>query len=75
MTNDDFAVVENFMTKRDFDFEVFNPLNEVPQELFTRSIPRTFVINKMGEIVIDESGAVDWNSQKVRNQLDQLLSE
>jgi len=75
ITNDEFEIVDKFKVKRDFNFEVFSPLNEVPDELQTRSIPRTFVINKKGEIVVDESGAIDWNSTKVRNQLDQLLSE
>ncbi len=75
VTNDDFKTVESFKSKRNFDFEVFNPINDTPEELRTRSIPRTFIINKKGEIVVDESGAVDWNSETVRNQLDQLLSE
>ncbi len=75
VTSDDFETVEKFKAKKDFDFEVFKPLNEVPVALTTRSIPRTFVINKNGEIVIDESSAIDWNSDTVRHQLDQLLSE
>jgi thiol-disulfide isomerase/thioredoxin len=75
ITNDNFETVKKFKTKRGFDFEVFNPLSEMPKALTTRSIPRTFIINKGGEIVIDESGAIDWNSTKVRNQLDQLISE
>jgi thiol-disulfide isomerase/thioredoxin len=75
VTSDDFETVEKFKSKKDFDFEVFKSLNEVPVALTTRSIPRTFVINKNGAIVIDESGAIDWNSETVRLQLDQLLSE
>ena len=75
VTSDDFETVEKFKSKKDFDFEVFKPLNEVPVALTTRSIPRTFVINKNGEIVIDESSAIDWNSDTVRHQLDKLLSE
>lgn len=75
VTHDDFETVEKFKTKRGFNFEVFTPLNESPSELQTRAIPRTFIINKQGEIVVDESGAVDWNSNKVRRQLDELLAE
>lgn len=75
ITNDEFETVENFKIKRDFDFEVFNPKSVTPSELQTGTIPRTFIINKNGEIVVDESGAVDWNSNKVRRQLDQLLAE
>jgi thiol-disulfide isomerase/thioredoxin len=75
ITNDDFKTVESFKTKKEFNFEVFSPVNEIPEALSTRSIPRTFIINKNGEIVVDESGAIDWNSETVREQLDQLLSE
>jgi thiol-disulfide isomerase/thioredoxin len=75
VTSDNFKTVEEFKTKKGFDFEVFQPRSEVPKELKTRSIPRTLIIDKTGEIVIDESGAVDWNSESVRSQLDQLLSE
>lgn len=75
VTNDNFEKVEKFKTKEHYTFEVFNPLNDVPEELKTYSIPRTFILNKKGDIVVDESGAVDWNSDNVRRQLDQLLSE
>lgn len=75
VTNDDFEIVNNFKSKRNYTFEVYNSITEIPQELVAKSIPRTFIINKNNEIVIDESGAVDWNSDNVRSQLDQLLSE
>lgn len=75
VTNDKLEVVSNFKIKRGFDFETFNPITNEPKELETRSIPRTFIINKKGQIVVDESGAVDWNSETVRNQINQLLSE
>lgn len=73
ITNDDFKTVDKFKTKKEFTFKVYRPLDQPPTELVTGSIPRTFIINKSGEIVVDESGAVDWNSEKVRNQLDELL--
>ena len=75
VTNDRFGTVEKFKSKENYNFPVFNPLNDVPKELKTFAIPRTFILNKKGEIVVDESGAVDWNSDKVRSQLNQLLSE
>jgi thiol-disulfide isomerase/thioredoxin len=75
VTSDNFEITEKFKVKKGFNFEVYNPLNEVPEALSFRTIPRTFVINKSGKIVIDEASAVNWNSQNVRDQLDQLLSE
>ena len=75
VTTDDFGTIEKFKTKKGYNFEVYQALNEVPDELKTYSIPRTFILNRKGEIIVNESGAVDWNSEKVREQLDQLLSE
>ena len=75
ITSDNFEITERFKIKKGFDFDVYNPLNGVPEALSFRTIPRTFVINKDGEIVIDEASAINWNSEKVRGQLDQLLAE
>ena len=75
VTNEDFETTKKFKIKKKFDFKVYNSLTEVPKKITTSSIPRTFVINKKGNIVIDETGAVDWNSDTVRSQLDALLLE
>ena len=34
-----------------------------------------FLIDKDGNIVIDKTGAANWNSEKVRNQIDALLAK
>lgn len=75
VTNDDFETVNKFKLKKEFNFEVFQPISEPPEVLSTSSIPRTFIINKSGAIVVDESGAINWNSDRVRKQLDDLLLE
>ena len=75
VTSDDFQTVQRFKSKKGFNFKVYQSLNEIQETLTTVSIPRTFVINKKGEIVIDESGAIDWNSDSVRSQLELLISE
>lgn len=75
VTNDNFEIVSDFKIKGNYTFKTYNPINKEPEELMATSIPRTFIINKKGEIVVDESGAVNWNTNKVRGQLDQLLKE
>ena len=40
-----------------------------------KSIPRTFLLNKRGNIIIDKSGAANWNSDTVRDKIDALLLE
>lgn len=75
VTNEDFETVNKFKLKKAFNFDVYQPLSAPPEVLTTRSIPKTFIIDKHGAIVVEESGAVNWNSETVRNQLDDLISE
>ena len=44
------------MSKKDYTFKVYQSLTEYPKEFDVTSIPRTFIISKKGEIVIDKSG-------------------
>lgn len=64
-----------FMQKNNYSFEVYNPVTEIPDELYSRSIPATYLISRKGKIVIEKKGAADWNSTTVRNTIDKLLSE
>jgi thiol-disulfide isomerase/thioredoxin len=74
ITNDDFKVVRRFKDKNNYNFKVYRPMGDIPDELMGRTIPRTFIINKMGEIIVDERGVINWNSEAIRKQLDKLLS-
>ncbi|OZV67699.1 TlpA family protein disulfide reductase [Winogradskyella aurantia] len=74
ITNDDFKVVRRFKDKNNYNFKVYQPMGAIPDELMGRTIPRTFIINKMGEIIVDERGVINWNSEAIRKQLNKLLS-
>ncbi|MBR9845978.1 MAG: TlpA family protein disulfide reductase, partial [Algicola sp.] len=67
VSNEDVAVIEGFMSKKEFSFNVYQSLTQYPQEFDVTTIPRTFLIDKNGEIVIDKSGPADWNSSQVSN--------
>lgn len=72
VTSDKYNEINKFLNKNKYTFKVYRPLNN--EGLFdVPSIPRTFLIDKQGHIIIDESGAANWNSEKVRNQIDALL--
>ncbi|MCK0125060.1 TlpA family protein disulfide reductase [Gelidibacter sp. F2691] len=66
-------VISKFKQKNDYDFLVHASITANPVQLETSAIPRTFVINQQGHILIDKTGAADWNSKKVRALLDELL--
>ncbi len=66
-------VISKFKTKNAYDFLVYSSVTANPEILDVSAIPRTFVIDREGNIVIDKSGAADWNSKSVRKLLDDLL--
>ena len=67
--------VNEFMKKKNYQLNSFRPLSPYPELFNINSIPRTFLISRDGEIVIDKKGAANWNSAKIHDQLDLLLSE
>lgn len=73
VSNEDVSVIKKFMSKKEYSFKVYQSLTDYPKEFDVTSIPRTFVIDKKGEIVIDKSGPADWNNESVTNTLDDLL--
>lgn len=74
VTTDTPDKVSPFMQNKGFDLPVYNSITANPAQLNTNTIPKTFLINKKGEIVV-ESARADWNTQKIRKTIDQLLSE
>lgn len=74
ISNEESTVITDFMTENNYTFNVYKPLSNYPVAFNVSSIPRTFVINKKGEIVIDKTGAADWNSSSIRTLLDSLLA-
>ena len=73
VSNEDEEKVSKFIAKNNYGFNVHKPLSENPEDFDVSSIPRTFLIDKNGTIVIDKTGASNWNSEKVRTIIDQLL--
>ena len=74
VTSDTPDKVEPFMLKHNFDLPIYNNYTQPLPEFQTKTIPRTFLINKKGEIVID-AGRADWDTKKTRLLLDKLMNE
>ena len=73
VSNESPETIQNFLDKKGYDLPIFIPLTNYPDDFNPRSIPRTYIIDKEGHIVVDKKGAANWNGNKVRNQLDRLL--
>ncbi len=68
-------VVQKFLDKKEYGLRSYTPQSKYPSDFKVKSIPRTYVINKKGEIVIDKGGAANWNSEKLNTLITELLAE
>ena len=75
VSNEEIDVLNEFLGKNNYSFKVHVPKTKYPDTFDVSSIPRTFLIDKNGNIVIDKTGAANWNSEKVRNQIEVLLAQ
>jgi thiol-disulfide isomerase/thioredoxin len=70
-----FKKVSSYVSKQGFTFPVFYPQNALPDLLQVRSIPATFVINPKGEVVYQQSGTANYDTEKFKSFLEGLNSE
>ena len=73
VSNESPEVIQKFLDKNDYEIIIYNPLTNNPKEFNPSSIPRTYLIDKEGQIVIDKNGAADWNSNSIRTLINDLL--
>ncbi|MEO9893683.1 TlpA disulfide reductase family protein [Aurantibacter sp.] len=73
LTNENSEKVKAFLRKKGYDLPVYNPNMPSPELLQSHNIPTNYIIDKTGKIIIKEVGAVDWNSNKIREIIDNAL--
>lgn len=73
VSNEEVSTIKSFLQKNGYHFDVSIPISNYPKTFDVSSIPRTFLIDTHGNIVIDKTGAANWNSDTVREQIDLLL--
>ena len=72
VSNEAVSVINAFKAKNGYTFDVFKPISKYPKAFNVTSIPRTFLIDKKGRIVMDKTGASNWNSDAVRATIEKL---
>ncbi|WOD43905.1 TlpA family protein disulfide reductase [Hwangdonia lutea] len=74
VSDESFKKINSFLEKNNYTFKVYNQASQ--SDFFNvRGIPRTFLIDKQGKVVIDKTGAANWNSDSVRSTIDALLKK
>ena len=75
ISNENPEIIKSFLKKNHYSFPVYKPLYASEEIYFNpRTIPRTLLIDQNNTIVILEDGAANWNSDKVKKVINQLLS-
>lgn len=74
LTNEQPETVKAFLQKKPYTLPIFTPRMAPPALLLDNSIPTNYLIGQTGKIISKETGAADWNSEKVRAVLEELLS-
>ncbi len=75
VTNETDEDISKFMNAKEYNYPVYRVLSEHPKPFVNNPIPQTYLIDKKGNIVMDKSNAWNWNSDTVRETIDNLLAE
>lgn len=73
ITDEERPPVEAFMEEHGFTFPVTYLILGTESPVATDEPPRSYLIDRAGNIVIDQKGMADWDTNRVRDLLDQLL--
>jgi thiol-disulfide isomerase/thioredoxin len=73
VTNERLEKANRFLQRKEWQIPAYQTISDIPMDLYSRSIPATFVIGKDGMIHVDKRGAANWNSDGVRELLDTLV--
>ncbi len=75
ITDEERPPVEAFMEEHEFTFPVTYLIIGEKAAVDTEEPPRSYIIDKRGNIVVQKEGIADWNSSKVHQLLDELIKE
>jgi thiol-disulfide isomerase/thioredoxin len=62
-----------YLEKNHFTIPLYNRSGEVPNEIFSGTLPTTIVINKDGKVVLKHQGMAGYNTEAFMKQLKELL--
>ena len=73
--DEDFSKALNFVTRKGYDFEIYQFASPVPQVYESQAIPTTYVLSPGGEIMVKKEGMARYNSDSFRKYLRSLAQK
>lgn len=74
LSNEEPEQVKLFSDKHNYEMLPFYYYQAIPADFSSTSIPTTFIINRDHKVLVNKKGAADWDSAKVEDLLDSMLS-
>jgi thiol-disulfide isomerase/thioredoxin len=75
ISHEDPQITLPFLREKKWNFSSYTPLLQEPELLQSNSLPTTFIIDKAGNIVVKKTGNHKWDSDSVKELLDQLIDK
>jgi hypothetical protein len=66
--------VKSYLAKNNFTFPVFYPAENFPKVLQVPAIPSSFLIDRQGRIVWQETGVENFSKQSFKKRIDALIN-
>ena len=64
-----FEKAKDFRQRKDFSFDVYEPVGSMPEMYYSQSIPTTYVISADGELVFTHKGMAEYNTEEFQEFL------
>ena len=64
-----------FLQKNKYTMPVYEPKSPISNNMLPKVFPTTYILNKKGEIVLNETKTRDWNDKEINDLLDKLIAE
>lgn len=71
--DDDKQKAKNYIEKHQYSIPLYSRSGNIPNEIFSGSLPTTIVINKEGKIVLKHEGMAGYDTDAFMKQLKDLL--
>lgn len=73
--DDDIATGEKFFEKKNYTMPIAQAVSQVPEEIYSGSLPTSVVLDKKGIVRMHHTGFADYSSEKFHVQIQQMLEE
>jgi hypothetical protein len=74
-TDDSQADVNKFIKEKGYVFPIFYSASTPLRTMVLDKAPKTYLITKKGRVVVNHSGAANWNSENFRKVLDGIIKK